>query len=368
MHRHKRTVSKSEYILKRLLIILGVILAVVVILIATVKIVTVLGRNRLKDNANTEGPTMVEQTDSQAREKFSSTWQEGWVSLDDKVYEYNDEIRTFLVLGIDNAHKGGDKKFDELTDGGQSDGIFLVILNPVDRSVKILAVNRDTDVDVVMVGIGDGGTDIISKAEISVQHAFGGGGEYSCELTRDAVSKLLYDIPIHAYMSVNYKAVPMINDAVGGVTVTLTEDLTDINKAWTQGTEVTLKGQDAYDYVHYRDTEVFESQRQRLARQKLYLTTFIKQMRTETKKDITLPVRLYNDLKDYIVTDLSVDTMGYLASEYIDYSFDDGAIYTMEGETVLGSDGYEHFYPNEDALRRLVIELFYKEVEESQIK
>lgn len=365
MHRSRRRgISKGEYILRRALIILAAILAVVVILIAAGRIVTILGKNRLEKNANTEGPTMVEQQDSEAREKYVSDWKEGWVSLDDKIYEYNDEIRTFLVLGIDNAHKGGDKKYDELTDGGQADGIFLVVINPADESMKVLAVNRDTDVDVVMVGIGENGDDIISKAEISVQHAFGGGREYSCELTRDAVSKLLYNIPIHAYMSVNYKAIPKINDAVGGVTVTMPEDYSSINKAWTQGAEVTLKGEDSYDFVHVRDTSVFESQRMRLGRQKLYLKSFIRQMKAETKKNITLPVSLYNDLKDYIVTDLTVDSMGYMASEYVDYSFDDENIYTMEGETKLGDDGFEHFYPDEEALRRLVIELFYREVKQ----
>ena len=358
----RRGISKGEYILRRILIILGAVLAVVVILIAAGKIVTILGRNRLEKNASSEGPTMTEQVDPAIKEKYVSQWKEGWVSLDDKIYEYNDEIRTFLILGIDNAHKGGDKKFDELTDGGQADGIFLVVIDPTDRSMKVLAVNRDTDVDVVMVGIGENGDDVIAPAEISVQHAFGGGKEYSCELTRDAVSKLLYNVPIHAYMSVNYKAIPKINDAIGGVTITMPEDYSAINKAWTQGSEVTLKGEDAYDFVHLRDTKVFESQRQRLSRQKVYLKAFIRQMRIKTKENITLPVSLYGELKDYIVTDLTVDTMGYMASEYVDYSFDEDAIYTMEGETELGADGFEHFYPDEEALRRLVIELFYKEV------
>lgn len=363
MHRSRRRgISKSEYILRRVLIILAAVLSVIIILIATGKIVTILGRNRLLKNANTEGPVMEEKQDSEVREKYVSDWKEGWVSLDDKIYEYNDEIRTFLVLGIDNAHKGGDKKFDELTDGGQSDGIFLVIMNPTDRTVKVLAVNRDTEVDVVMVGIADDGGNITAPAEISVQHAFGGGKEYSCELTRDAVSRLLYNIPIHAYMSVNYKAIPKINDAVGGVTVTMPEDYSMINRSWTQGAQVTLMGEDAYDFVHVRDTEVFESQRQRLGRQKLYLKSFIKQMRDKTRENITLPVSMYGELKEYIVTDLTVDSMGYMASEYIDYSFDEDDIYTMEGETRVLDDGYEHFFPNEEALRRLVIELFYKEV------
>ncbi len=363
----KKTVSKGEFILRRLLIIFGSLLTVGVILAATVKIVTIIGRNRLAGNANTEGPTLDAVIEEEAEKIYDPDWQEGWISYNGKVYEFNDKIRTFLIMGIDNAHTGGDPEFEELTKGGQADGLFLVILNPIDESIKILAVNRDTEVDILMVGIGDGGTDVIDKGQITIQHAFGGGGEYSCELTRDAVSRLFYDIPIHGYVAVNYQAVPIINDAVGGVTLTLPqemEDVTSVNKAWTPGATVTLKGNDAYDFIHWRDTDVFESQRFRLARQKLYLKSFIKQMKAETKKDIMLPVNMYQGMKEYIVSDLTVDTISYMTSEYMGYSFDEDDIYTMEGETEYDEEfDMEYFHPDEEALRDLVISLFYREVD-----
>ena len=88
-----------------------------------------------------------------------------------------------------------------------------------------------------------------------------------------------------------------------------------------------------------------------------------KQMKEKTKEDITLPVKIYNSIKDDVVTDLSVDTISYLVSEYADYSFDENDIYTMEGETKLGEDGFAYFYPDDEALKALVIKLFYKEVD-----
>ncbi len=365
----RRGITRSEYILRRVLIILGCILAIIVILAATVKIMAILGRDRLGRNANTEGPVMTEEADSEIRTEsvWSSDWQEGWVSLDGKVYEYNDQVRTFLVMGIDDAHnQATDEEVIEKTSGGQADGLFLVILNPLDETIKVLAVNRNTEVPITLANMGEHDSDVIYDGPIAVQHAFGGGGEYSCELTRDAVSKLLFDMPIHAYMSVGYQAIPKINDAIGGVTLTIPEgmdDLLKINKGWTAGKEITLKGQESVAFVRQRDTEEFESARKRLARQKLYLTEFIKQMKAQTKEDITLPINLYNSMKDYIVTDITVDEMSYLASEYSGYSFDSDGIYTMEGETFLKEDGFEHFYPNEEALRKLTIQLFYKEVD-----
>jgi LCP family protein required for cell wall assembly len=364
--RSRRIETRNEFIIKRVLIILGCILAVGVILVAAVKIVTIVGKNRLTKNANTEGPTLEEDINSLAKSDplYSSDWQEGWVSLNGKVYEYNEDIRTFLILGIDNAHKSGEEDQGELTAGGQSDGIFLLIMNPVDETIKVLAVNRDTKVDVLMVGIGEDGKDVWAPANIAVQHGFGGGGAYSCELTRDAVSRLFYDIPIHGYAAINYKAIPPINDAVGGVELTLPADMdaTEINKAWKPGATITLKGQDAYDFVHYRNTEEFESQRKRLNRQKLYLKTFINKVKDKTREDLTFPVTVYNNIKDETVTDLTVDSISYMASEYYDYSFDGNDIYTMEGHTEMG-DAFEMFIPDETALRELVINLFYKEVD-----
>ena len=365
----RRGVTRGEYILRRILIILGCILAVIVILAATVKIMTILGRNRLNKNANTAGPSITEEEDSVMKTEsvYASDWQEGWVSLDGRVYEYNDQIRTFLVMGIDDAHnQATDKEVIEKTSGGQADGLFLVIMDPVDETIKVLAVNRNTEVPITMASMGQHESDVIYDGPIAIQHAFGGGGEYSCELTRDAVSKLLFDMPIHAYMSVSYEAIPKINDAMGGVTLTIPEgmdDLLKINKNWTAGTTVTLKGSDSVAFVRQRDTEEFESARKRLARQKLYLSEFVKQMKKETKEDITFPISMYNKMKDYIVTDITVDEMSFLAAEYSGYSFDGEDIYTMEGETVLKDEGFEHFYPDEEALRALVIRLFYKEVD-----
>ena len=38
-----------------------------------------------------------------------------------------------------------------------------------------------------------------------------------------------------------------------------------------------------------------------------------------------------------------------------------GEIHTLEGETVMGEQ-FEEFYPDEEALYRLILEVFYEEV------
>ena len=76
-----------------------------------------------------------------------------------------------------------------------------------------------------------------------------------------------------------------------------------------------------------------------------------------------MPVRLYGDLAPYMVTDISIDETAYLAGELIGYTLDPEGIYTLSGETVKG-DTYEEFYPDEEALKALMIAVFYREVED----
>ena len=235
-------------------------------------------------------------------------------------------------------------------------------MNPDIKHISLIGVNRDTMVEVVMVGLGENGEDLTATAEISVQHGFGDGLNQSCELTRDAVSELFYNLPIHGYISFNMGGMAALNDAVGSVQLTVLEDMTEINPAWYQGAEVTLKGKDAYEYVHYRNTEVFESARNRLARQKQYLAVFAGTAMAKIKKDVTLPVSLYQVFKPYTVTDISVDEISWLASQLTGYKFDENAVYSMEGITIKGQK-FEEFYPDEEALQELIIKVFYREID-----
>ena len=140
------------------------------------------------------------------------------------------------------------------------------------------------------------------------------------------------------------------------------DDMTKFRDTWKQGTQITLKGEDAFYYVEWRDVTAFESNRVRLERQKQYLTLFLYKALEAAKKDITLPITLYKKLSSYMVTDVSIDEMTYLVSELLNYSFETDEIYSLTGTTEMG-DGHEEFYPDYGELRKLMIRLFYREVD-----
>lgn len=352
---------------------LFVLILIAVVLVGAVAIIMAIGGNSLKKKAGNAKPSlMIEEMVTEtvegtmpeagaiAEEEETVVWEEGWIRYEGKIYEYNDDIMTFLVMGIDKYSEVEDNP--DAVSGGQADALFLVVVNADKKDISIIAVNRDTMTDVVMYGYDESGLTQTITAQIATQHGFGDGKQKSCELTRDAVAALFYDLPIHGYVSVNMAAIADLNDAIGGVDVTVLDDLTKVNKKWVEGAEITLKGKDAFWYVKYRDTTVFESNRGRLARQKQYLAAFIEKAIAQTKEDVTLPVTLYSELSKYMVTDITVDEVAYLVGELLDYQFHEEDIYTLDGETKMG-EKHEEFYPDYEALKALMIKVFYEEVD-----
>jgi len=284
-------------------------------------------------------------------------WQEGDVRYQGVHYRYNEDILTFLFMGIDKESEV--KPVENGMDGGQSDAMFLLVMNPHSKELSIISIPRDTMTDID--GYDENGYFVATiKAQLALQHGYGDGAELSCERTKRAVARLFYELPIHGYCAVNMGAVPLLNDAVGGVEIVAPEDViyTDIK----EGDRVLLKGEAAYNYLHNRDTSVPWSAVGRLERQKQYLAAYAAAAKEAMGKDITLPVTLYNTLSKYMVTDISLNEVSYLAMQASGYHFDENNMYSLEGENVRGEQ-YEEFYVDEAALYELILRIFYEEVE-----
>lgn len=91
-------------------------------------------------------------------EVISVPWEPDWVQYGGKIYDYNEDILTFLFLGIDKEEAVGQNP--DLVSGGQSDAVFLAVLNPDTKKISLIGVNRDTMVEIRMVGIGPNGEDM----------------------------------------------------------------------------------------------------------------------------------------------------------------------------------------------------------------
>lgn len=342
------------------LIILLAVLALAAVLTAAFFVMRALGKSSLYGNATSSG-TSLSETLSDQENADAEQWEDDWVRYNGTIYDYNDDILTFLVLGID--------KMEEVTeasdglDGGQSDLLFLAVLNPHSKEISLIAINRDTIADVDMYD-AEGNFIATEKKQITLQHGYGDGKELSCERSVEAVSRLFYGIPIHGYCSINMEAIPLINDIVGGVDVTVLETLGTPNGKFyfEEGETVHLEGMDAFWYVKYRDIHSFNSAGRRLQRQKQYLEAWSEKARTALTSNPGLALELYRTLSDYMVTDITLDEVNYLATTALSYRFSGDQIYSLEGETIVGDWGFEEFYPDEEALYEMILNIFYEPV------
>ena len=290
----------------------------------------------------------------------TANWESDWIRYNGSVYDYNEDITTFLIMGIDKNDETV-TEVQEGTDGGQADGLFLLVLNPHTKSINIIGINRNsmTDVD-VYDEYGRYMTTVI--AQIATQHGFGNGMEESCEYQVKAVSNMFYQLPIHGYAAINMSAIPIINDQVGGVDVTVLEDLTKWDKTLVKGEKVHLEGKSAFTYVKERDLTKFGSNDRRLERQRQYLNGFIKAARDNAAEDSDMAVNLFKAISGKMVTNISIDEISYLAPEIIDYSFDATDFMMIDGETKKTGE-FEEFHVDQDDLYRTIIEVFYEKVE-----
>ena len=330
---------------------------------ATFLIVGAVGKANLRSNVIAapkleNAPVVIE---LQPTEEEAAGWKEGWVKYNGQIYAYNEDILTFLVMGIDKNRDV--KEVAEGTNGGQADALFLVVLNPHDNSLSVIGINRNTMTDISVYDDNGAYVNTI-KAQIAVQHGFGNGVEESCEYQVNAVQHLFYEMPVHGYAAINMSAIGPLTDMVGGVDVVALEDVKSGNSTVIkEGEEVHLEGDLAFAYIHNRDTKEFGSADHRLERQKQFITTYLQKVKQKTKEDIGFPISVYQAIAPQTVTSLTVDEMTYLVSIAKDYSFDENYLYTLKGETKQG-DVFEEFYVDETDLLELILKIFYEPVEQ----
>lgn len=279
-----------------------------------------------------------------------------------KEYRYRDGIINILCLGIDKQ-----VPLDQIEEGrgniGMSDTILLASLDTKKDEVKVIAIPRDTMVE-VQTTTEDGKLSSKEKMQICYQYAYGKSVKQSNELTVDTVSQLLYDVPIQRYCTLNIEALPILNDAIGGVDVEIREDVEEWEPRLIYGATMHLDGELALRFVKVRNKSRPDGATLRTQRQKQYAIAFVKKAKSVIAKDPTIPVTIFQELqKDgNMSTDITLEDIAYLIPEVMDISFPDDAIQVIPGESKLGEDGLAEYHRDVDALKELVINTFYEEV------
>lgn len=294
-------------------------------------------------NSNTVQPAV----DAEVVQKENAYVDYSYIRYNGADYAYNKDITTMLFMGID-------QESDSHTIG-RSDTMFLVLLDESDESITLLHISRNTMCDVEMLNEA-GDTLMLSEMQITLQYTYGDGDHLSCELSSEAVSRLLYDIPVDYYLAMELDGIDSIVSDLGGISMSMNADYTYIDEAFVEGATVIMTGEQVESFVRYRDMNDTGGDEARVQRQELFLQAFLQTLNTKTNGSTTKMLSVWDGMSAYCHTDLYTDVIESLMS----YEVTD-EIYDVPGETVLNGT-YDEYYVDEEALQALLIDLLYIEV------
>jgi anionic cell wall polymer biosynthesis LytR-Cps2A-Psr (LCP) family protein len=166
----------------------------------------------------------------------------------------------------------------------------------------------------------------------------------------------MHGIKIDHYASLTMDAVPILNDLVGGVEVEVLDDFSGIDDRLVKGEKVTLMGDLALKYVRSRSGLEDSSNSSRMKRQQQYVNALYEKIKSSLEADADFALDAATAVSEYMVSDRSVTQMQTLADKFEEYEF--MGIKSLKGESVHSGE-YIEFHPDADALKGLVVDLFY---------
>lgn len=288
--------------------------------------------------------------DFNARHQYDET-----VQVDGHSYRRKSNLTTILLLGIDDDAESGNRARNR--EGGQADFIRLVVIDKNTRQVSQLAIDRDTMTPITILGVT--GKEAGKRTwQICLSHAFGNGKERSCELTRSAVEEFLLGVRIDSYIAMNLDTLPILNDALGGVTVTVEDDFND--PSLPLGATVKLEGSQVELFVRSRMSVGDGTNVSRMRRQQQFISSAAELLNEKLHQDEEFVERMYDDLTPYMVKNISKTKLSLEMYNAKDYARP--ALYEITGEHMIGSDGFMEFHADADSVRQTVLALFYDQL------
>ena len=323
------------------------------IVIALLIVAVLIGGYLLGQHLETSG--LKEEPTGDASERLASR---NTIEYNGNTYMQRGNVISILLIGVDR-----DSDAEELVpnrSGGQADFLRLVVIDRENRRVSQLAIDRDTMTGITILGVLG---DVTGKRteHISLSHSFGDGKEQSAELTRQAVSELLFGTRIDFYVAMNFDGIPAMNDALGGVTITIPEDLTVLDPSWTQGAEVKLRGDQAAAFLRSRTGVGDGTNASRMARQQVYMSAAARLLQDRILEDKDFIGAMFDSLSPYLVS--SISRARLVQDAYNARNYERPAVITPAGQHRINERGFTEFIVDKDALLAETLELFYKKVD-----
>jgi len=272
------------------------------------------------------------------------------VEVDGRQFDYNTHLLTLLCMGIDTT--------DESV--AQSDVIDLMVLDREEERIKILSISRDA---MVPIRIFDAGGKSLGWEEqhLALASSYGSTQERGCLLTCEAVSKMLWDIPIVYYAGANLSAFDQFQSLAGDFDIVVPDDsLASLGAEYQKGSTLTITEENAELFVRSRDTDVDFSNTSRMLRQQAYIEGYINTLREQLQEDFNGTVARASSLLPQLVTNISVDEVTDFAEMLMNYEFSADEDYIVVEGTQEKGLFHDEYHIDESKLQELILEVFYK--------
>lgn len=271
-----------------------------------------------------------------------------------RTYAYKEQALTnLLLIGVDWIAQDEDAG----RYAGQADFLLLLTMNRESKTVSALQLDRDTMTEIRVFGpFGD--YTGIRETQLCLAYAYGETPEKSCENTAWAVSRLLGGIPIDGCLAMSISGIAALNDALGGVTVTLEEDFSGLDPLMTAGKTLTLQGKQAEYFVRGRMQVGDGTNVSRMRRQRAFIQAAADAFFQGINADMNYAGRVLDALSGCVTTDME---RGWLINKMYacrEYQREDIAV--LAGSHSVGADGFMEFHADADALGALLTSAFFE--------
>jgi LCP family protein required for cell wall assembly len=279
------------------------------------------------------------------------------VTYNGQSYRHRSELVTVLFMGIDKAANQDTSGF---RNGGQADFLMLAVIDPQNDTLSRIEIDRDTMAEITVLGVL-GNVAGTRQAQISLSHGFGDGGRQSSKYTAEAVSRLLLGSEIDYYVALHLDSIGKINDAMGGVTVTIEDDFSAYDAKMVPGATLTLDAEQAELFVRSRMQIGDGTNAARMKRQQAYMAALLGQVEAKIVADPSYAGTVFDALEGAMTTNMSRARMLNEANRVSKYTM--AQPITLQGTHAIGADGFTEFHVDEAQLQALVIELLYQSVQ-----
>lgn len=269
-----------------------------------------------------------------------------------KHYREN-EITNYLIIGIDRE----DLDITDFQAGGQADFLLVLSVDRKKREITPVMIDRDAMTDVPTYGVfgNPAGT---RTMQICLAQAFSGSGVSGSRNTAKAVSTLLGGIKIDRYVLMDLDGIVALNDAVGGVTVTLEDDFTMMDPAMQKGATVLLQGNMAEYFVRGRTTVADGTNASRMNRQKTYIASLLSTILYRMEEDDGFIDYVYGALEGHMESDTLESVLLNDVRSYKRYGWNE--LVMLPGSHNIGEDGFAEFWIDEQAAMDIVVDIWFE--------